>query len=320
LRAVVHSPVIRADGTILAEPGYDPETRLLHLPEPGLDVPKVPDRPDATDVRRAVALLNEMVAGFPFVTEHHRANFIGFMLTPLLRELVPPPYKMCAITAPQPGSGKSLLATCLRRIHGGIFRSETPPDEAEMRKTISAILETTTAAVVQIDNVTGPLRSSVMSGMLTNARWSDRRLGVNAGPNAHIETANDRLWMITGNNVSIGGDLPRRTIPVVIDPRIPHPERRTGFAITNLESWVAEHRGELLAALLTLIRAWVVAGRPVDTATVSDDYAPWIETVRGILRNAGIEGVFDHPDTQVETGVDDVEWGRLPDRRTPRVQ
>jgi hypothetical protein len=30
----------------------------------------------------------------------------------------------------------------------------------------------------------------------------------------------------------------------------------------DLKSWAKEHRGELLAALLTLVRAWYGAGKP----------------------------------------------------------
>ena len=41
---------------------------------------------------------------------------------------------------------------------------------------------------------------------------------------------------------------------------MPHPELRTGFEIEDLEVWARDRRGDLIAALLTLIRAWVVAG------------------------------------------------------------
>jgi hypothetical protein len=43
LEAVAEYPVLRPDGTILAAPGYDPQTGLLL--EPGGPVPPIPDRP-----------------------------------------------------------------------------------------------------------------------------------------------------------------------------------------------------------------------------------------------------------------------------------
>jgi hypothetical protein len=307
LHGVTHTPLVRGDGSILTTAGYDPRTKLLHLPEPGLAVPAVPDRPTGGDVERAAALLTQMVAGFPFVSDHHRANYLGYLLTPVLRELTPPPYKLCAITAPQPGSGKTLLATTMRMIHGGVFRAEMPEDEAELRKQVTAILDQTTGPVIHIDNVSGILRSSTLAGLLTSNRWDDRRLGATE----MVSRANDRTWMITGNNVAIGGDLPRRTIPVVIDPGIPHPERRTGFAIADLEGWVRDNRADLLWALLTLVRAWVVAGRPAGAEAGSDGYTRWVRIVRGILTNAAIPGMFDHDDTRLDVGTDDDEWAEF---------
>ncbi len=305
LRGVVHSPIVRKDGTILDALGYDQRTRLLHLPEPGLTVPPIPDTPTTAQVSEAVALLDEMVAGFPFVTIHDKANYFGLLLTPLLREIVPPPFKLGAIGAPQPGSGKTLLATILRIVHGGVFRSEMPEDEAETRKQVTAILDVTTGPVVHFDNVSGILRSSVLAGLLTSNQWDDRRLGATE----MVSRPNDRLWVLTGNNLMLGGDLVRRSVWVTIDPGIPHPERRTGFAIPLLEEWVRERRGLLLQALLTLIRSWVIAGRPVAASRGSDGYARWVTAVGGMLTYAGVAGIFDHPDAARQTiSADDDEW------------
>jgi len=304
LRGVIHSPVLRPDGSIIAAPGYDSATELLYLPEPGLSVPPIPDAPNDAQLRAAVGLIDEMLAGFPFVSPHYRANYIGMLITPLLRAIAPPPYKLHAIEAHQPGSGKTLLANLARIIHGGVFRAEMPNDDIELRKQITAILSITTGPVVVLDNVTGVLKSSTLAGLLTSDRWDDRPLG----STSWIRATNDRVWVITGNNINIGGDLPRRTIRTVIDPGQPNPELRTGFAIPDLEGWVREKRGELLAALLTIVRSWVVAGMPLPAERASDGYTKWVRIVSGILAHAGIPGTFDDRSTQVEIGTDDDEW------------
>src|SRR5699024_6730431 len=87
LRGVTHTPVVRADGSILWEPGYDDASGLAYLPDDDLDVPPVPDDPSPEQVAEAGALVLEMIDGFPFVTPHDRANYIGALLTPLLRPL-----------------------------------------------------------------------------------------------------------------------------------------------------------------------------------------------------------------------------------------
>lgn len=308
LRGVVHSPVLRADGTVLSEPGYDDTTGLLYLPEPGLIVPPVPEQPTGEQVADAAALLGRMIDGFAFVSKHDRANFLGLLLTPLLRALAPPPYQLAAITAPQPGSGKTLLASLARIIHGGVFRAELPLEEDELRKQITTILVHTTGPVVHFDNVSGTLRSSTIAALLTSAQWDDRKLGTNEMINAR----NDRLWMITGNNLSLGGDLTRRTIWITIDPGVPDPHLRTDFAIENLEQWTKDNRGPLLHALLTLARRWIAAGKPMTRARGSDAYSRWIQITSAILATAGIEGEFAAAESaRQEIGADDTEWNEF---------
>lgn len=288
LRMVTHTPIARADGTILDTPGYDEASGVLYLPERGLHVEAVPDIPSQQDLDSAVKLVMSMIQDFPWVTPHDRANYLGCLLVPIIRAIVPPPYKMLILGAPQRGSGKSLLAQIMRQIHGGVFRSEMPREEEELRKVITTILDGTSSPVVQFDNVSGGLKSSTMDGLLTSAVHTDRRLGATA----QVTMPNDRLWVVTGNNVMIGGDLDRRVLWANIDADMERPEMRPAdaFAIPNLEAWVNDNRGALLAALLTMVRAWVVAGSPVKKAQTSDSFGLLTQTLQGILDHAGIEG------------------------------
>lgn len=303
LCGITLTPMVRADGTVFGEPGYDKESGYLFLPSRGVNVPPVPDAPDAGEVEAARGLLLRMVDGFPFSGPDDRANYLGALLTPMLRLLAPPPYKMIGIGAHQPGSGKSLLAETISLIHGGVLRSEVPEDEAEWRKMTTSLLATTSAPVAVLDNVTGVLRSSVLAGLLTaRGEMQDRELG----SNRMIRTENDRLWVVTGNNLSLGGDLVRRTITVMIDPDMVSPETRTGFAIQDLPTWIRDNRNRLLHALLTIITNWVASGRPLENRAQSDGYATWEKIVGGVLAAAGIAGVFDaESGKKAATGGDD---------------
>lgn len=290
LRGVTHTPMVRRDGSVLAEPGYDPATGYLFLPGEGVDVAPVPDEPDQGDVNLAVTRLADMIDGFPFATDADRANYLGLLLTPLMRELTPPTYKMFGISAHQPGSGKSLLAHIAGIIHGSVLRSEVPDEEAEWRKMTSSILSTTSAPLVVLDNVTGQLRSSVLAGLLTaQGEIQERELG----KSSNLTYTNDRVWVVTGNNMVLGGDLVRRTVTIMIDPDMANPETRTNFAIKDLPAWVAEHRNEVLWALLVLIRSWVVAGKGGPVRKQSDGFASWEKAIGGILAQAGVAGIFD---------------------------
>jgi len=290
LRGITHTPMVRADGSILDQPGYDKASGYLFIPGQGVNVPAVPERPSQAELTGAVALLGEMVAGFPFATPDDRANFFGLLLTPLLRLVTPPSYKMFGIGAHQPGSGKSLLADTVGMIHGAVFRSETPEDEAEWRKMTISLLATTSAPVVVLDNVTGVLRSSVLAGMLTSTgEMQDRELG----STRMITTTNDRTWVVTGNNLSLGGDLVRRTVTILIDPDMANPETRMDFAIKDLPAWVRSNRNRLIHALLVMVRHWVAQGMPLEDRRQSDGFASWERVVGGILAASGVPGSFD---------------------------
>lgn len=290
LHGITHTPMVRADGSLLVVPGYDAATGYLFLPDPGLAVPVVPLEPSAQDVTSARALLDEMTAGFPWESSDDRANYYGMLLTPLLRLITPPSYKMFGITAHQPGSGKTLLADVARIIHGGVLRTEWPEKEYEIKQMTTALLVGTSAPVVHVDNIMGVLKSSSLAGMLTaDGDMQERELG----QNSHMLTfRNDRTWVFTGNNMSLGGDLVRRTIIISIDPNMASPETRE-FAIADLKAWVRERRDDLLWALLVLVRNWVAMGAAPAARKQSDSYAAWESAVGGILAAAGVAGSFD---------------------------
>lgn len=290
LRGVVHTPVVLADGSLLSEPGYHEATGVLLLPE--LDVPVPDGQVTGEQVRAAVGLLDTLLGppgcgpgeGFPFVTVDDRATYLAAMLTPLLREVVPPPYPLVAIGAPTPGSGKSYLATILRTLHGGVFRAEMPRHDEELRKQITSILDQTSAPVVTFDNLSGLFQSARFDGLLTSPTWTDRVLG----ETREVDLPNNRLWTVTGNNLRFGGDMRRRVRWVTLDAKMARPEERM-FEL-NPKAFASANRGALLGALLTLVVGWVQAGRPEPVATRSDDFTRWTQVTQGVLTWAGVDG------------------------------
>ncbi|MBA3339564.1 MAG: hypothetical protein H0T54_07470, partial [Geodermatophilaceae bacterium] len=269
IRAITHTPTFRSDGTLVQTPGYD-ESGVLFLPLVDTTFPVIEEHVEAQHVQRAVEQINYLLQDFPFVDDTSRANMLALLVTPTLRLLLPPPYPFFAIGAPQPGSGKTLLAKLACLLHGGVHRPALPPDDEEIRKQMVTILRATTAPVIVWDNLTGVVKSGQFANLLTTPKLSDRLLGTNDD----VEVINDRVWVGTGNNVRIGGDMGRRTYRIDIDPQTPDPQNRTGFRERDLLGYVSANRGELLAATLTLVRAWVQEGRPrLDHR--SDDYDKW---------------------------------------------
>ena len=112
---------------------------------------------------------------------------------------------------------------------------------------------------------------------------------------------------------TIKGDLTQSYL-VQLDAEMPHPWERktTEFRHPNLEKWVSEHRGELLAALLTMVRAWVLAGKPVRCDKIVGGFEEWTQIVGSILSYAGVIGFLGNESllhAELDAGVD--EWAEF---------
>ena len=113
--------------------------------------------------------------------------------------------------------------------------------------------------------------------MLTESTLGDRILGVSKV--ATVPT--NCLVMANGNNLSIKGDMQRRIIAARIEAG-ENPERRT-FKRADLLQWVKDNRPRLVAAGLTVLRAYDAAGRPRVQMTPYGSYEDWSARVRAPL-------------------------------------
>jgi hypothetical protein len=138
-------------------------------------------------------------------------------------------------------------------------------------------------AVVCVDNVTRVFGNGVFASLLTTTSYSDRVLGASETRTLPHFT----VWLVTGNNIHLVGDMPRRVIPCRLAPKVENPEEITGWKHPDLLGWVREHRGELVAAVLTLMRAHVVAGKPQMGISEYGSFEEWSRTVRAALVWAG---------------------------------
>jgi putative DNA primase/helicase len=192
-----------------------------------------------------------------------------------------------AISAHKPGSGKTTTAHAIAQVCTG----RQPPvlalsdDEAELRKTLLAIL-IAGDAVVLIDNVAQPVDSAALCALLTSTTYSDRMLGLNQ--RVAVPTAS--TWLITGNHLEFVGDLTSRVLLSVLDPEVEHPEARPFKR--DLAAYITEHRGEFLAAALTIPLAYLAAGEPQVSAPRSR-FAEWDRLVRRPLLWLGAADPLD---------------------------
>ncbi len=90
-------------------------------------------------------------------------------------------------------------------------------------------------------------------------------------------------WYATGNNVALNADTPRRCLHLRLESPEERPEERTTFRHPHLLPWVRRHRGRILPAALTLLRAYVAAGRPAQRLPGMGSYESWSDLIRSAI-------------------------------------
>jgi hypothetical protein len=276
---LVGAPVLRPDGTVLQTPGYDAATAFYYAPHS--ELPVVPAIPTAEQVSAALEFVLDHVLGdFPWATDADRANFVALLVSPILRPYVGGLIPLGAISASDRGSGKTLLADVIGTLYGAVVRPWVSDDD-ELRKAVTAALMGT-SAVVTFDNVgdQDSVEAPTLAKLLTSPAWDDRVLG----RSEQARLTNDRLWLVTGNNIRFGGDLAQRTVLVQLDPKCARPDLRTGFQIPDLGEWLEDpaNRAKLLHSLLLLARAWIVGGAPKGEYAMRS-FRRWARSLGGFL-------------------------------------
>lgn len=277
LVAAINAPTLRPDGSILDQPGYDAATGLLFV-NTAVDFPPIPQQPTYEDAQAALAFLyKEVLSGFPFAAPHDRSAALSAILTACNRHSLHSA-PMHTYNAPVMASGKSLLADVVALTatgHPATVMSYTP-DGDEMRKRVLSVLMQGDR-VVNIDNVEEPLASQTLCTVLTQESFTDRILGVNKTGTAPTLCC----WLATGNNLVVAGDLTTRIVPCNLDPQVERPEERE-FS-RNLYDWIPANRPALVQAVLTVLRAYIVAGKPKQPIKNFARFEDWSGLVRSAL-------------------------------------
>lgn len=308
LDAIVGIPIIRPDGSIVAEPGYDEATQLFYLPTSDLEHCKIPENPTQEDAKHACMYLQNIIAEFPFITPVDFANALGAIITPFIRQTMSEEddVPIASIDAASPGTGKGLLTSLIFIIATGHRMAALPAPEAEEewdKKIVTELMEGNT--LIAIDNVPGVLHSSKLEIVLTTRSYKGRVLGRSQS----VTVENRATWIVTGNNLKIAGDLAERCYWIRMVATTSNPEART-FKIPDLMKYVKEHRCELVTAILTMIRAWYVDGCPKDTSLANfRTFTTWSNTVGSILHYAGVDGFLsDRAERKNEHDEERKQW------------
>jgi hypothetical protein len=182
--------------------------------------------------------------------------------------------------ATEAGSGKSKLCSLpsvIARGHAApVIPGGTALNPEEFEKKISTSLIGADAIVV-VDNVEGRISSELLCSAATERMLYIRVLGLSK----HILVPNGSTFYINGNALTIVGDLVRRSLRSGLDPKVDRPELRI-FEKPDPVLRAMRDRPVYVAAILTILRAFHVAGRPKQTEPLGS-FEDWSLLVRDAL-------------------------------------
>jgi hypothetical protein len=300
LLTLARQPFMRPDGTVCATSGYDPETGLFGVFDPR-SFPIIPN-PSRQDAELALARLKDLLGEFEFRAESDLSAAISGILTGAVRTSLPTAPGILA-TAHTFGSGKSYLLDILAAFAtpDDIASTTFVIDDDEMRKQLVATLMES-PSVVKFDEMRGDLIPiKCLLSALTSERIEGRILGVSKMARPSTRS----LMLFAGNNVQAVLDMGRRIVTIHLDPQSETPAARN-YKADPLNQVLKPNRGKYLADALTIIRAWIKAGKPASNARPLNGFGQWSEWCREPLLWLGLpdpcEGMFtqmaDDPDRE----------------------
>jgi putative DNA primase/helicase len=281
IAGIARSPTLRSDLSLLDQPGYDPQTALFAAFDGNLKIPRIAARPSRRQAEDALKLLIDAFASFPFIAPRDQATAIAALLTAVCRpaiEISP----MFIFNAPLAGTGKTYLAHCVAAVATGnraaVIAMAPKEEETEKRLVGAAFLGN---PLIVLDNCRRLLEGDFLCQATEQPLLQLRPLGtsdVRVVPNTFVIIA-------TGNNVVTAADMTRRALQSAMDANCERPELREFDGDPRRE--ILAHRGDFIAACLTIPRYYVTAGRPNLRPRMAS-YEQWSDLIRSPLVHLGL--------------------------------
>jgi hypothetical protein len=182
-----------------------------------------------------------------------------------------------AFTSPSAGTGKSLLVDVCAMLATGRLMPVISQgrNEEELEKRLGAALLAGDTAI-SLDNCDHTLEGTLLCQVLTQRQLNIRILG----QSRNAETPANATLFATGNNLVMAGDIVRRALLCAMDALCERPELRK-FSVNAAEA-ARKRRGELVAAALTVLRAWHISKENMNLQTFGS-FEDWSHRIRAPL-------------------------------------
>lgn len=312
LRGVSPFPPLSADGKIRTEEGYDKETQVYFL---GGVACQMSERPNKKQAQDAATFILNLVIDFPFASQAHRSAWLAGLLSPLVRFAHDGNHPITVVQANSPRVGKTTLVKLISYIVNGEdcpVITHTKNEDEERKRILSYLRKGRTLTL--IDNVVGQFGGPGINAMITSRIFEDRILG----GSKIVQAINDTTWSITGNHISLAPDTAERCLHIRLHSEEEHPHLRNEFR-HNVFDLVKAKREQFLSAALTILQAYILAGKPDQHIPGWGSFESWSALVRSAIVWIGLpdpsetrEELEAESDTQRSVALDLIEgWHQM---------
>ncbi|MCL5269678.1 MAG: hypothetical protein M1457_03790, partial [bacterium] len=105
-----------------------------------------------------------------------------------------------------------------------------------------------------------------------------------------LSLKNTLTVVATGNNTRCSGEIAKRVVPITLQPKDAHPERRTKFVHPDIFAHVREWRYYILSILTGMIDSWIVGGCPPSPKPrPMGGFEDWARMIGGIMWYNGFQ-------------------------------
>lgn len=294
LAGLVEGPVLRPDGSILEAPGWDPSTGLYHVPS--TRYAPVPETPSSADCQQALDLLSEVVGEFRFERPAHFAAWLSCLLTPLARPAFEGPAPVHVLGGGASRGSRELLALATSVVITGRRAVHVQADRAKPQE-IDRLARADTRLAL-IDEASAAARSALLTEATNVDTWRARLPGTSEA----VELPLHVVWLALTNGYC-DSFLDGRVIEIRLSsfeqPRVDEPVSTQ----SDLLVWIRRRRDRIVPAALTLLRAYLTAGRPNLGLTAMGVRQGWSDLVRSTLVWHGVGDPVDPKESETVPSV-----------------
>jgi hypothetical protein len=304
LNGIASAPLLRDDGAIRAQDGYDPATGMWCENVPNV-ARLVPSRPTQAEAAAALLTLRRWFRTFAFADAAtitapelpvpvvdtdlppgaDESGFLAALLTAVCRPSLPLAPAVL-FNGPQysgAGTGKGLLARCIAAIAFGrapqAFTAGKTLEELEKRIATELMGG---APMLFLDNLNGvSFKSDLLASAITERPARVRILG----QSRMVPLNATAFIMLNGNSLTVSEDLVRRFLRVNFDAGVEDPESRPFKG--HIQRETRDNRPALLAAVLTIWRWGRIMGEALPSGLALGSFEQWARWVRDPLLALG---------------------------------